>query len=104
MQIRGFMMLELVVVLFISSLIMVLCLPRIIKVNYDDYLFGNEYLLKQTSSMTKKEMVQVDNKYNLKIKYPIYFNEDGNVNQAQTINGKKYNMVIHLGNGYLVYE
>lgn len=104
MRIRAYLMLELLVVLVITSMMLMLYLPSVKEVNYDDYLFASNYLLTQSKSMVEKESHILENNFKFNINYPIIFNRDGNINQAQTINANYHNIIIHLGNGYLTYE
>ncbi len=93
-------MAELLVVIVIMTFLCLLYLPRYPSVDNSDYGFIADYLLAQSEAMKEKERVDLSSE----LDDDIYFSENGNVNQAKTIKGKKHTIVIHLGNGYITYE
>lgn len=104
MRTKGYLMIEMMLVMVIMLSVSILCLPKYHSFNYDDYYFGNEYNLAKSEALKTCESTPVLNLRKLNVMFPIYFSENGNVNKAQTIKGKRYQMVVHLGNGYLSYE
>ena len=103
MRVKGYLMLEMLVVLMIISTALMIYLPRISMFDYTDYRYGNNLVLTKSEAMrNRKEMIIND--AGLSLRFPLYFTANGNVNQAQTIVGNKYNLIVHLGNGYLTYE
>ena len=94
-------MAELLVVIVIMTFLCLLYLPRYPNVDYSDYDLINDYLLTQSEAMVTKKRVDLVNE---SVNGEVYFSQNGNVNQARTINGKKHTIVIHLGNGYITYE
>lgn len=100
---KGYMLLELLVVMFIMTMAMSLFIYRFDKPDFNDYIFMSEYLkLKSEAMAYDKEMIYnddlVDNDY------PIIIDANGTINQAQTIYSNKHKIIINLGTGYLVYE
>lgn len=93
---KGYTMLEMLVVMIIVCAVASLGLRKISNVNYEQYIFMNEYCKKQSEAIMKVEKVEYEK--------GIYFNEMGHVNMARTIEINNHNIVIHLGNGYLTYE
>ena len=85
---NGYALVEMLLVMMLTSVMTVLYLPRSRDINCDDYIFINDYFKK----------LSIENKY------PIYFSNNGNINQAQTIKGNRHQIILHLGNGYLTYE
>ena len=55
-------------------------------------------------AMASKERVDFRPEVNISAPYPIYFNQNGNVNMAQTIMMHKGSLTVSLGTGYLDYE
>lgn len=99
---RGYMMGELLVVIVIMAFLCLYYLPRYPNIDYRDYDFVNEYLYLQSEAMAKRE--RIDMEPMLEAPFAIYFSENGNVNQAQTITGQDHTITIYLGNGYIDYE
>lgn len=101
---KGYLMAEILIVMIIMMVVSVLYLPRDFTFDLSDYRFMNEYHLAHTKSLLEGKAVDVDNRYHMDYRFPIYFSKEGNVNMAQTIIGHKHQMVIHLGSGYITYE
>ena len=83
-------------------LLTLLYLPKYPKLDFSDYGFMNEYIYTQSEAMASRSKKDLNHEANAA--FSIYFHESGNVNQAQSIMGEMFKMVIHLGNGYLTYE
>jgi len=95
---KGYILLELVVVLLVMSVLELLFLPRLKEPKLNSYNFMNEYLLNQSIALvTNKEVVMETYKYGINDK--INFNEKANVNQARTINIDSKQVIITLGMG-----
>lgn len=103
MRVKGYLMLEMLVVLMIISTTLMIYLPRISMFDYTDYHYGNNLVLTKSEAMRKRKEILLDDD-TLDSKYPLYFTSNGNVNRAQTIIGNRRNLIVHLGNGYLTYE
>lgn len=94
---KGFTLIDILVVLFIVSS---LSLVTISKYSAPDFLYiylTNDILRDHVNSLVNKRESLVN-------EYGYYFNENGNINKAQTIHLKNKDIILHLGNGYLVYE
>lgn len=93
---RGFALIEVIITLFILSVLIHLSL-RITKEekDFEDQAFFDHYLYVQTESLLKNEVnyIQED----------IWFNANGNINQARTLtlpSGRTY--ILELGGGRIV--
>lgn len=95
-------MAELLVVIVVLAFLCIFYLPQYPQVDFKDYRFMNDYLYTQSVAMSSKERTEMEN--DTIAPFPIYFSKTGNVNQAQTITGELFQIIIHLGNGYLTYE
>ena len=100
---NGYVLVEMLLVMMLTSVMTVLYLPRSRDINCDDYIFINDYFKKLSISMISNEKTYPDDS-RIENKYPIYFSNNGNINQAQTIKGNRHQIILHLGNGYLTYE
>ena len=93
---KGYSILEMLICLMIISSISLLALNYHKVLELDHFNFLNEYLIRQSEAIsTKKPSIYEKG---------ITFNEMGHVNQARTINFGKYDVIIHLGNGYATYR
>lgn len=101
--IRGYAMIEMLMILMVTSLMTVLYLPRSNDINIDDYIFINDYLKSMSISLISNSRTFPDDS-KISNQYPIYFTDNGNINKAQTIMGNRHKIILHLGNGYLTYE
>lgn len=94
---EGFMLVECCIVLVAVSIMTLLVIPSHEFSKNNKYLFQSDYLYHQSNAIkeAKHTAFQWDT-------IAVIFNENGNVNQAQTVevNGKK--IVIELGGGRLV--
>lgn len=101
---EGFLMFEVCAVIFIISIFSVLFLNESVVPDFTYYRFLSIYTKTQSDAMLEKttaHMEQIPQADHL-----IWFNQQGNVNQAQTIYFQERNkkIVIELGSGRLVYE
>lgn len=93
---KGFSLLEILLTLVIVSSMLVLTLPFYSELDLKHLYFLNEYLSKQKDSLISHERNDLD--------YDVSFNENGRVNQANTIDINNHKVIVHLGNGYVTYE
>lgn len=93
---NGFSMLETLLSLIIVLSITIVSISKYKEMNLEQYYFMNDYLLLQSESLKD----YCDNDY----QQGISFNQMGHVNRAKTIDINNHSIVIHLGNGYFVYE
>ena len=100
---NGYVLVEMLLIMMLTSVMTVLYLPKSGDINCDDYIFINDYLNKLGMSIISNEKTYPDDS-RVDNKYPIYFSGNGNINQAQTIKGNRHQIILHLGNGYLTYE
>ena len=89
------------IILLIMTVFTSLVCANYYEVNLDKYVFINNYLYEQSSSILNKEERDV---YCEEANHNVNFNKDGKVNMGQTINFKNGDVVIHVGNGYITYE
>lgn len=94
---KGFGILDVLLLLLIVSSITLISLSKYHKPDFEYLYLSNKILKSHTDSLINKQYNYIDNE-------DIYFNENGNINKAQTINFKNHQIILHLGNGYLVYE
>jgi len=100
---KGFILLDLLVVLIIMGGLELLLVPKFNKIDTAGYNFTNEYLLNQTLALKNASKQYFDtSKY--QINANISFNQAGNVNQAQTIFLNHKQAVITLGMGRIHLE
>ena len=94
---EGFMLVECCIVLVAISVMTLLVIPSHEFSRNNKYLFQSDYLYHQSTAI--KEAKHITFQWD---KIAVIFNENGNVNQAKTVdvNGKK--IVIELGGGRLV--
>jgi len=100
-QNKGFTLLDCLLIMFIISMISVISISHIKVLEFNEKYFISDYLTKQVDSLINKQTTYYVNKYS---KYPIYFNEKGNVNMAQTVYVDNHKIIIFLGSGCLRYE
>ena len=100
-HIKGFTLLEILIVLIIISTISIIYLPHKLNIDLSHYTFIDNYQALQIEAIKDSKKLLYPNIYSL---YPIYFNKKGDVNMAQTISINNHHLIIHLGNGYLTYE
>lgn len=93
---RGFTLIEMLLVLFILSILILLTPFR--KPSLTLNQFENEYLLAQLQAMSSFGTKQYDHQEQSNASI-LTFNEWGNVNQAQTIKTSKNTYRIQLGTG-----
>ena len=93
---KGFSLVEMLISLLMISLMLVLSITRIDKLNFEHFEFLNNYLLSQSKAMASREKIDYEN--------DVYFNSMGHVNQARTIEFNNHKVVVHLGSGYATYE
>ena len=80
-----------------------LSIRKIANPDFSDYIFMSEYLkIKSAAMANKTELIYNDDL--VLNEYPIIFDHNGTINQAQTIYTNDSYIVIHLGTGYLVHE
>lgn len=89
---RGYTLLEMLLCLIIISMMSLFALNYHQLQQLDHLYFLNEYLIMQSETIVDKKPSTFKN--------GITFNEMGHVNQARTIHFGKYDVIIHLGNGY----
>lgn len=94
---KGFGILDILVLLLIVSSLTLVSISNFRKPDFEYIYLTNNILKSHTNSLINKEYNYIDN-------WGIYFNENGNINKAQTINFKNKKIILHLGNGYLLYE
>lgn len=94
---EGFMLVECCIVLVTISVMTLLVIPSHEFSRNNKYLFQSDYLYHQSTAI--KEAKHITFQWD---KIAVIFNENGNVNQAKTVdvNGKK--IIIELGGGRLV--
>ncbi len=95
---KGFTLIEMILSLFLMSIISALTLSYLV-IDFNDLVIPSEYHYIQSEAIAKKE-TQNFSFYGQNI----YFNYDGKVNQAQSISVKQKVYVIRLGFGNLRYE
>ena len=98
---EGYTLIDILLSVFIISTLSLIYLsfkPFEIKY-YHQFIY--DYWFKQTESLINVRNEEVNDE-NCFVPYPIYFNEKGNVNQAQTIECYGKEMVVELGFGRLV--
>ena len=93
---KGYSLLELLVCLFIISIMSYLTLRIKDISSFEHYDFLNDYLIRQSETIM--------NKTSDSYIYGISFNEMGHVNQGRTISFDNHEVIIHLGNGYATYR
>lgn len=98
---KGYSLLEILLTLMIVSSLSLVCLSIYKAPDVDYLLFMNDYLNLQCDSLINHIRNDMDNVYTSE---HISFNENGRVNNANTINISNHDIVIHLGSGYLTYE
>ncbi|NMB18484.1 MAG: prepilin-type N-terminal cleavage/methylation domain-containing protein [Erysipelothrix sp.] len=84
---RGFTLLEMLIVMFITSYIVLFALP---KLHLVEYLYFNPTHAQLKAMATKTRVVVIDG---------LWFNENGNINQAQTVIVGKKKCIFQLGMG-----
>ncbi len=100
--IKGFTLVECVVVLALLSILQLLTLPYVYKKKSDFYIFKNDYLKVQSEAMATREKRKMEIDVDGIIPYPIQFNAKGNVNRAQTCLFDDKKVVIMIAGGRLV--
>lgn len=96
---KGFTLIEMMVVLFcLSTLILLSLTIRIPILNDEIQMFENTYKMIQLKSMSSYTKLPINHDYDSNV-FSLTFNHHGNVNQAQTliINDQKF--VVQLGKG-----
>lgn len=93
---KGFTVFELLIILIIATIISLLTVSNGKVLNMDHLYFMNEYLLKQSASLSEYKPSSYE--------YDVHFNSMGRVRNARTINFGNRKVIIHLGNGYLSHE
>lgn len=94
---KGFGLLDMLIVLFIVTSMMLVALTKYRTPDFDYIYLTNDILDAHINSLVNKENSNVSGQ-------DIYFNENGNINKAKTITFNNHSIILHLGNGYLVYE
>lgn len=89
---KGYTLLEMLICLMIISVMALFALNYHKLQELDHMYFLNDYLIFQSETILHKKASTYQK--------GITFNEMGHVNQARTINFGKYDVIIHLGNGY----
>lgn len=103
---KGFLLLEIMLVLFGISVFLTLVVPTRIQTTslFEFERFKSDYLDTQFNAMFNKRGIDFDDaSYHFQTYSPLHFNGRGNVNQAQTIqfiNQRK--VIVELGAGRLV--
>ncbi|MCI6272961.1 MAG: hypothetical protein MR601_08455 [Erysipelotrichaceae bacterium] len=100
---KGYLLKELLISIFIFSIILLIYVPVIKKYSYNHLLFYDDYIYTQTKSMANKEVNFYESNY-LETDYFISFNEKGNVNKAQTVKINNHTFVIELAGGRLLIK
>lgn len=93
---KGYALLETLITLLIITIMLSFSLNKVTNLEVDHFYFMNDYCLKQSEALLNHQYTNIDN--------GISFNEMGHVNAGKTINIDNHKIVIHLGNGYFVYE
>jgi competence protein ComGC len=95
---KGYILIELLIVLLIMSVLEIIFLPQLKEPKLNSYNFKNDYLLAQTIALVNNEKVIVDTgKYNINSKLEL--NSKANVNKAQSLNIDNHKIIITLGMG-----
>ena len=98
------MMVELLLVIMISVILSLNLSVRVKEYDGSDHLYISEYTSALAKAMASKERVDFRPEVNISAPYPIYFNQNGNVNMAQTIMMHKGSLTVSLRTGSLDYE
>lgn len=98
---KAFTLTELVAVIFILTVLSNLMLDHVPDLSYDDEIFISEYHTSLAKAMANQETVVLENEMGL---YDLRFNQNGTINEAKTMKGKKGDLIAHLGSSYLTYE
>ena len=93
---KGYTLIEMLLTLLIISSLTIISLSRYDELSLDQYYFMNDYCVSQSIAIKNTEKMNLD--------YDVSFNPLGHINRARTININGHSIVIHLGNGYFVYE
>ena len=101
MQTKGFTLAEVLVVLFIISIMTTLSLNKLPSLHFEDDIFISEYHLSLAKAMAQKDTTSVAHPLS---PYLLRFNQNGTIDKAATINGYQKEMIAHLGSSYLTYE
>lgn len=96
-QNKGYTMLMMLLVLMMMASMCTLILKKDTKIDTDYLSFINNYLNKQSYSLTNYERSEL-------LEENITFNKLGHINGAKTINKGNHDVIVHIGNGYLTYE
>ena len=100
---KGFLLKEILIIVFMLSAMLLVYTPLIKIPSYNHLLFYDDYIYNQTKSMANKETYFYESSY-LENEYFISFNEKGNVNKAQTIKVNDKTFVIELAGGRLLIK
>lgn len=97
---KGYTLLEMLVVLFVLTCLSLLSLNyKPFKKDNSVIFFLNDYLAKQTESMTKHKRLS----HSLNYSY-ITFNGKGHINLSRTLIFNKHKLKLYLGSGSFRYE
>ena len=93
---KGYTLIETLVILLIVTSLTLISLTNYNELSLEQFYLMNDYCYNQSLAIKNTERISLNNE--------ISFNELGHVNRAKTININGHKIVIHLGNGYFVYE
>ena len=100
-KVKGFGMLDMLVVIFIVASLTVVTAKKYVVPDMDYIYLSNDIIESHVDALTDHVLNNVSNSYT---NDNIYFNETGNINKGQTIDISNRKIVLHLGNGYMVNE
>lgn len=103
MRNKGYLLSELLLVLFISLSMLSWASFNYRKIDFHDYLFISSYWHKQSEALAGAKKVYFKEQ-KIKKKYPIVFTKSGAATMGQSFRGFRHNFTIYLGNGYLKYD
>lgn len=104
MRNKGYLMVELMIAVLITSFLTIITGIKLKNYEGDDRIYMSEFLLCKAEAMAKKTTSVLKTGTSIKSRYPVYFNKNGSINQAQTIYLKSGRMIVSLGSGYYLYE
>ncbi len=94
---KAFLTGDLLLTLFVMTLLMTLCVSGIRCPDLSWSSFADAYLRELSSSYTLKKAGGLEG-------YPVTFNEAGVINLGNTFSFEGRNVIVHLGNGFLTVE
>lgn len=97
-------MAELLIAVMITSFLTVIAGVNLKNYQGDGQIYLSEFLLCKAEAMADKNTKSLKSVTSVQSPYPVYFNKNGSVNQAQTIKLNPGRMIVSLGSGYYIYE